>query len=368
MTIFLKRFKRFISRILKKDTLNEQVSRAVFLAVSLNIAFGILFYLAEHNAQRDLSLFDSIWWSMVTMTTVGYGDIAARTFAGRFFVSYPCMLIGIGIIGYLVGIAAENVIENADKKRKGLMTIKYENHLIICNFPGIEKVDKVVSELRAFPEYEDSAFVLVTDRFDELPDNLKRIGVTFVKGSPTNEDILMRANITKCAGVFILAADPDNINSDEKSFAVGAIIEMIEREQNISIKTIVDMVSKDNLKMIRRSNVDGIVSTDGITGCLLVQEFLYPGINNIIQQLISNTVGSQFYILDTKLEGRRVSEVQVAVLNNPENLQIIGIIKGGRQILNPPKTMMIEKGDQLIMLAENRKDFETIENDILKRG
>jgi Trk K+ transport system NAD-binding subunit len=171
-----------------------------------------------------------------------------------------------------------------------------------------------------------------------------------------------------CAGVFIMAEDAEKASSDEKTFAIGTIIEILKKENNLPLKVIVELVSKDNLKMMRRSNVDGIVNPYGITDCLMAQEFVSPGVHDVIHQIISNTVGSQFYILDTKLHGHKVSDIQVAVHEHPANLQVIGIIQQDKQILNPPKSMTIEKGDKLIMLAESTRDFQTIEEDLLKKN
>ncbi len=97
----------------------------------------------------------------------------------------------------------------------------------------------------------------------------------------------------------------------------------------------------------------------------MVQEFLSPGVHNIIQQVISNSVGSQFYIFDTKLFGHKLKEIQMAVLQHPEDLQVIGVINNGKQLINPSKEYEINDGDQLILLAESKTDFEVIERDIL---
>ena len=349
----------------KRNAIQRHVGKAIALAILFNFIFGLAFYLVEHDVQQGLTMSDAIWWAMVTMTTVGYGDYYAQTTLGRYFISYPCMLVGIGIIGFLVGTLAESMLERVSKRKRGLVQIKDKNHILICNCPGIEKIIQLVNELRAHPKYKSRTFILVTDAFQELPDELKTIKIKFVKGNPCREDILMMANITACEGVFVLANNPSKPESDAQTFAVGAIIEMIEKETGRAIKVVVELISKTNLKMMRRADTDGIVSQEGITDCLLVQEFLYPGIYEIFQQLISNAVGSQFYIVNTKLYGYIVSDIQVAVLEHPENLQVIGIIKNGRYILNPPKTMCIEEEDKLIVLADKISDFKTIEDDLL---
>ena len=364
MNIFIRIYKRLFHKTFAKT----RISKVILFALLLNIIFGILFYLAERSAQPELTILDAIWWAMVTMTTVGYGDFYAQTPIGRFLISYPCMLVGIGIIGYLVGVVAENMLDRFSKKRRGLMQTKLKDHLIMCNFPNIEKVVRLIGELKRSHDYKETDFVLVSNTIEELPEELQKLDVQFVQGSPVKEDTLHKANITECRGVFILARDPGNPKSDSDTFATGTIIEMIELEIKRPIKVIVELVNKDNLKMMRRSRVDGIVSVDGIMDSLIVQEFLYPGIHDIVHQIISNAVGSQFYIFDTELDGQKISDIQIAVLEHPANLQVIGINRDGKSILNPSKNEVIQENDRLIILANKRSDFEAIEKEILNKN
>lgn len=341
--------------------------RVILFAFGLNLIFGTLYYFAERNVNDGLTWLDSIWWAMVTMTTVGYGDYSAQTLLGRFIISYPCMLLGIGIIGYLVGTVAESMLDSVSKKKRGLMQIKIKEHIIICNYPHLEKIVRLIGELRRSFHYKNCPIVLVADSIEEMPEELKKLEVQFVQGDPVREDILVRANITEAKGVFILANDSGNPKSDEKTFAIGTIIEMIEREIHRPIRTVVEMVSKDNMKMMQRSRVDGIVSSDGIMDGLLVQEFLNPGVHDIVHQILTNSEGSQFFILETKLFGKQISELQIAMLQHKTNLQLIGLSRQGKNILSPREDMVIQENDRLIILAENRKDFLAVENDLLNK-
>lgn len=348
--------------LLKRDKL-----LILFVAVSLNIVLGILFYFVERDVQENLSIFDSLWWAMVTMTTVGYGDYYARTTIGRFLISYPCMLLGIGVLGYLVGIMSNTLLEIASKLRKGLMDVEFKNHIIICNFPGEKKIIQIIGELKSASRYSNKKFVLITDTISELPECLKNEKIHFLNGSPTDETILLKSNILHCDGVIVLAENPNNICSDERTFMIGSLVEMLEKQYKTPIKTITEIVSSNNIKNMERTDVDGYTSSDGMAGCLLVQEFINPGINRIISQVISNTVGSQFYIHTTKLTGYKIRDVQIAALEHDINMQIIGLTKNNKNILNPPKDSIIENGDQLIVLAEKANDFNIIETEILNK-
>lgn len=359
---------RYIRLFFRSGGTQARVWKALLLVLALNLVFGWLFYAIEGDVQEGLTLGDAIWWAMVTMTTVGYGDFYPQTFAGRYLVAYPCFIIGIGLLAYLVGVIAEAMIQNVSRRRKGLMDIKETGHIVICNFPSLEKIVHLVQELRADSKYADAGFVLVTDSLDELPEDLALKGVRFVKGDPTCEPVLKKANVTECDGVIILPDDPGDPNSDFKSFAIGVVVEQIERERGKPIKTLLELLSKSNLKMVEKSTIDSVISPAGLSGRLLVQEYIHPGLNKVVEQLITSTEGSQFYLYDTKLVGRRVRDLQRAVIEHPTALQIVGVLRGGDAIMNPPRDMEIAEGDQLVLLAEFREDFDAIENDILGKA
>jgi voltage-gated potassium channel len=356
MGLFLKIIKKIFS-----NSRSQSISKVIIFALFLNIIFGILFYLAERSVQATLTLWDAIWWAMVTMTTVGYGDFYAQTFAGRFLISYPCMLMGIGIIGYLVGVVAERMLERGSKKRRGFLEVKMKNHIIICNYPGYQKIMRLKDELSRSKRYGNCELVLVTDQLEEIPAELSQNKVLFVKGDPTREDILLKANVSECAGVFILAENADNAASDTKTFAIGTQIEMIEKEINKPIKVIVEMVSKDNLRMMQRSRVDSIVSADGIMDVLIAQEFLYPGLHEVFHEVLSNKSGSQFYIIDNKFPGQKFIDVQRKAVEYEKNIQVLGIKRNNISMMNPNKSELLNENDQLIVLANSVMDFEKFE-------
>lgn len=331
----------------------------------LNIFFGILFFITEKQVQ-DISIFDAIWWSMVTMTTVGYGDYYAKTAFGRFLISYPCMILGIGVIGYLVGMVTNFLIDFASRQRRGLLEITFKNHIVICNYPGEKKILGIVKELDASHQYAKSRFVLVTDKLTELPEALKNQNIYFVNGTPTDETILLKANILNCSGVIVLAEDPRDHRSDERTFLIGSLLELIEKEKNIKIKTITEIINANNIRNLIRADVDGYISEDGMSGCLIVQEFINPGVNKIISQVISNAIGSQFYLHDTSLVDLKIRDVQIGALEHDINLQVIGLIRHDESILNPSKDTKIDKNDKLIVLAERGDDFKQLEVALLK--
>ena len=119
-TLRILRLIRFF-RILKLTRYSEAIRRigkAIFIAKEELILFSIvtlmLLYLSalgiyhfENAAQPDKfkSIFDCLWWSVATLTTVGYGDIYPITFGGRLFTFFVLML-GLGVVAVPTGIVA----------------------------------------------------------------------------------------------------------------------------------------------------------------------------------------------------------------------------------------------------------------------
>ena len=347
-----------------RGVLSRELAFIVAWATGLNLLFGSLFYFAERTAQ-EITFWDALWWSMVTMTTVGYGDFYAVTPVGRFIISYPCMILGIGLIGYLVGYIANAFIDLAAKKRRGLMMITEKDHIVICNYPGEEKILSLVSELRAVDSNQKKRFVLITEKLEELPLELAKDGLLFVKGIATDEEMLMRANITECAGVVICAEDPNDSRSDARTFTTAALIEILEKDCGRPIKTIAEVVSERSVRNCKRVNVDGVISEEGLGGRMLAQEFVSPGINDVIGQLLTHKDGSELYLSSTQVEGCEIRDLQIAALEHETDLQIIGFIRGDKRLLNPPRHTKLERGDKLIVLANSEGDLRVLEQEIL---
>ena len=73
-------------------------------------AVGIYYFENEVQPEAFASVFHSLWWSVITLTTVGYGDVYPVTIGGRVF-TFVVLLIGLGIIAVPPGIVASALSE-----------------------------------------------------------------------------------------------------------------------------------------------------------------------------------------------------------------------------------------------------------------
>ncbi len=105
-----------------KSVLNDTKSEltvTLFIAFILMVISSTLMYYLEHDAQPDkfASILHSFWWSVATLTTVGYGDVYPVTSLGK-FISGLIALIGIGIIALPTGIISSSFITKIQKEDK----------------------------------------------------------------------------------------------------------------------------------------------------------------------------------------------------------------------------------------------------------
>ncbi len=132
---------RFLSatQVLKESMLNSRHKIAVFLEIILTIVviMGSIMYIVEGPENGFTSIPRGIYWAIVTLTTVGYGDIAPHTVFGQFIAS-AIMIMGYAIIAVPTGIVSSEMIRSENKRKINLNTRVCEN----CGCAAHEDVAK----------------------------------------------------------------------------------------------------------------------------------------------------------------------------------------------------------------------------------
>jgi voltage-gated potassium channel len=180
---------------------------ALSIVVLLSLSSTCIYFLESRTTVPGL--FEALWWSVVTMTTVGYGDIVPATSTGK-VIGILVMASGIGLVSTLTGNLASLLVERKANKRKGLLAVKITGHVIILGWNS--SVPSLVRGLRENGLLDQDGLVLVTDlpqeRRDEIAFQLD-LGerLFFVAGKISQENVVHKARPDHAALIYILRQD-----------------------------------------------------------------------------------------------------------------------------------------------------------------
>jgi len=324
--------------------------RAALLLVAV-VTYGTTGFLYfESPTHPELAWIDGFWYSLATITTVGYGDLSPTTLGGRLVVAAPLMLVGIGLLGYVLSMSASSLVSSRAKELHGMTDQKLSGHLVIFNFPGVAKVERLLDELAADREFSTGRdVVLVDEDLTELPAELAKRGVHFVRGNPAREETLVRAGVDGATHAVVLAKSPGNPHSDDLNVAVTLAIESKRRQ----IFTVVECVDYETEELLKKAGCDRVVCTSRFDAHFLSHELLSPGVQEVVEELTSNLRGQRVHV--TPFAGQAVVPFSgVAERCRTGGHLALGVQRGGQTKLNVPADFSVEPGDRLITIGADR--------------
>ena len=152
----MNRIKNFINLI--ERVFNSRRLRTILgVLIICIISFGYVFYLAEPQIK---TIEDGIWWALVSITTVGYGDITPLTTLGR-LVAGTLMFVGLGLIATVTAIVSAKFIAN------------YVDHH--TNDDVLEKLEELEDEIEKIEEIESNVVGKLKELEEEIDELNKKI-------------------------------------------------------------------------------------------------------------------------------------------------------------------------------------------------
>jgi len=261
--------------------------QVALLTLSVVILSALAVHYFEHLRQEAniTSVWDGVWWAIVTMGTVGYGDKYPVSLGGR-LVGILLILSGVGLMSLFTATIASLFVEKKIKEGKGLEAVKEKEHIVLCGWN--QNAEELLNGLIRQGLAGEKPIVLINELSpDDLdPLRLKYHDVKFIRGNFVQEDVLMRANIDRAAFAILMAdfsGGHPRDRVDERTTLTALTIRSISPQ----IRIIAELLNSENKPNLKRAHVDEIIVRGEHIGALMASAVDSPGLPRIFSNLMA---------------------------------------------------------------------------------
>jgi voltage-gated potassium channel len=330
-----------IIEILRKHvpTLIKLRMTRILIWIFAIIAYGVIgFHLIENQPWTV-----SIYWTFVTIGTVGYGDFSPETTLGMYF-TISLIVLGIGSFAIAVGEVLEFLFERQQMKLMGLIKVNKSQHIVICGWT--ESTAECIKELGKDNE------IFVIDEDESVRKKALKNKINFIHGDPTRIHDLEKANIIGAKAIIV------DMESDSQT--IHCILSIRKLDKNVRI--IAEVQRYENIEQIQLAGANQVISPFVISGRLMqksiddgyeamfVQEVLAEHKNREMKE-VKITEKSYF-------SGKTVEEADV---HHKTGVVLVGVGKSGDLTIDPPRNYTINAGDVILGIGKP-EEFEKLKN------
>ncbi|HZS45340.1 MAG TPA: potassium channel protein [Blastocatellia bacterium] len=321
--------------------------------ISVIALFGLLFFgtlgfrLVEH-----WDLFTCFYMTIITLTTVGYGEPIGMDRHGRYF-AIVLILFGVVTMSYVLSVFSHRLIHSELLSTIGKRNLykdisKLENHFIICGAGRIGS--SIIKALAA----DESDFVIV-EMGEHLADRYLQMGYLVLIGDATSEEVLRQAGAERArALVSVLASDADNV-----------YVTLTASELNPHLYIVAKANEESAVNKLRQAGASKVVLPIQIGSHQIIQALLRPAVADFVE------MATMSKDLDLTLE-----EIKIAgsspligkalrdsgIRSDLEVIVIAAVHNNGEKSFNPSGDMRLKANDRLVVVGKptNVKQLETL--------
>jgi voltage-gated potassium channel len=298
---------------------------------------------------EGLRWIDSAYMTVITVATVGYGEVQPLTTAGRIF-TMGLIVTGVGTGAYAASRAVEVMLGqtlwlSVQRRRMKQSLSQLRDHYVICGHGRLGT--RIERDLRARGE----PFVVV-DWSEQLEEFFLGENIPHVIGDATHDEVLVTAGIDRARGL-VAALDSDASN---------VLAVLSAREMNPDLLIVARANSEASEPKLRRAGADRVVTPDAIGGHRLALALLRPAVHDLFNEVFSFGIEIQVDVgqitiePDSPFAGQTVAGCDLRRLRN---VSILAVREpGGRFTLNPDAARVIHPGETLIVIGPAEAVYE----------
>ncbi|MBF4548302.1 NAD-binding protein [Corynebacterium afermentans subsp. lipophilum] len=310
------------------------IARRFGYALLLMVAIAFVAYLDRDGYSEPLTFIDALYYSAVTLSTTGYGDITPVTQTARLVNIFLITPARVAFLMLLVGTTLSVLTEDS---RKTLQIQQWRNsvrnHTIVIGYgtKGRSAIDALIAGGTA------PSSVVVIDPDPAALSVAEKRGLITVHGNGTKSDVLRVAAVSRARSVIVAPSSDDT----------AVLITLSVREMAPSAMIVASVRESENQHLLMQSGADSVIVSSETAGRLLGIATVTPPVVEMMEDLLSPD------------EGFAVAERQIAddeVGANPRHLAdiVLGVVRSGELYrIDSPEAETVEPGDRLLYVRMN---------------
>ncbi|MEL6183017.1 MAG: ion transporter [Myxococcota bacterium] len=324
-----------------------------FLAIVMVVG-GLSLYLLESGRNPAVSTpADGVWWALVTLTTVGFGDITPITSAGR-WVAGAVMILGMFTVALFAGIVTTTLLGVLVRLRAEQFRMSGQaHHIIVCGYePGSRQLlDALLEEKLPGPPRELILFG-TGGRPSDVPAEF-----TWVEGDPTRESQLAKVRPEHASAVVLVGRRSRPPQESDAStiltlFTLRRYLAARPRARKRPLYLIAEVLDAENVDHARAAGADEVIETTRLGFAMMAHSVTAPGSGAVMSRVASSSAAS-IYIGRAPIEASEAYGELVRRLHATQGLTVLGLSDpdSGEVRLAPEDTDEVLPGQGLVYLA-----------------
>ena len=325
-----------------RSPLTHLLTRVAF-AAGLIVFVAMVAYL-DRDGYRDsnetpVGLLDAFYYSTVSVTTTGYGDVIPVTDRARLLTTLLVTPARILFLIILVGTTLEVLAERTRSHyREKIWRKTLRNHIIVCGY-GV-KGQAAVSTILAHGDHDHGEIVVIDERAEAI-EQAQRAGHAGVLASASSSSSLEAAGIRDAEAV-VVAPDRDD---------TAVLVTLTARELNPTVRIVAAVREAENAHLLRQGGADSVIVSSGAAGRLLGHAVHSPRVVQVLEDLLS--LGEGLDVVERPVEADEVGKELTSVRRDAP---VIAIVRGEDVLrFDDERAARLETGDRLVCLCANSR-------------